>query len=249
MIFKRMLYKAGVDSAGVPAGRLRPLLFLKFMLALCSMAYELLLAQILSAFFANTVLRYSVTIGLYMCFMGVGAFVADRYVANRPWRLLFKVETLLILLGVSAVPGLFFLDALNVSSGFLLLWAHMLVISIGFLTGFELPLLLALGDSELKSDRNRLIAFDYLGAFAGTVLYVFCLYPLSGLLPSLMAVASCNAVGVLFLVLVWRPEFGTRVRVYWRGAILLLLLTLAGLAWSGRIQEVCVRLYLHEEVL
>ncbi len=249
MIFRQTPYKAGVDSAGLTAGRLRPLLFLKFVLALCSMAYELLLAQVLSAFFANTVLRYSVTIGLYMCFMGVGAFAAERYVVKRPWRLLFKVETLLILFGVSAVPGLFLLDALNFPSGFLLFWAHMLVVLIGFLTGFELPLLLALGASDLKSDRNRLIAFDYLGAFAGTLLYVFCLYPLSGLVPSLMAVATCNAAGALFLVLVWRPEFGVKARVYLRGAALLLLLTLAGLAWSGRIQEVCVRLYLHEEAL
>ena len=37
-----------------------------FILAFCSIVYELLLGQTLSAFLGNTVLRYSVTIGLYM---------------------------------------------------------------------------------------------------------------------------------------------------------------------------------------
>ena len=37
-----------------------------FVLAFCSIVYELLLGQTLSAFLGNTVLRYSVTIGLYM---------------------------------------------------------------------------------------------------------------------------------------------------------------------------------------
>ena len=41
-------------------------------LAFCSIVYELLLGQTLSAFFGNTVLRYSVTIGLYLFAMGMG---------------------------------------------------------------------------------------------------------------------------------------------------------------------------------
>lgn len=249
MILPKMSYKAGADSAGGTAGRLRPLFLLKFLLALCSMAYELLLAQMLSAFFANTVLRYSMTIGLYMCFMGVGAFAAERHVAKRPWRSLFRVEMFLVLLAVAAVPSLFFMDAFDLPYVFLLLWGHALIVLIGFLTGFELPLLLALGTREPGADRNRLLAFDYLGALSGTLLYVFFLYPFSGLVSSLMAVAVCNAAGMLILVRVWQSEFRSRARLYLRWAVLLLLLTLAGLAWSGQLQELCVRMYLQEEVL
>lgn len=46
-------------------------------LAFCSIVYELLLGQSLSAFMGNTVLRYSVTIGLYLFSMGMGALFAE----------------------------------------------------------------------------------------------------------------------------------------------------------------------------
>ena len=48
-----------------------------FVLAFCSIVYELLLGQSLSAFLGNTVLRYSVTIGLYMLSMGIGSLLAE----------------------------------------------------------------------------------------------------------------------------------------------------------------------------
>ena len=52
--------------------------FLTFILAFCSIVYELLLAQSLTAFLENTVLRYSITIGLYMFSMGYGALIAEK---------------------------------------------------------------------------------------------------------------------------------------------------------------------------
>ena len=48
------------------------------MLAACSLLYELLIAQTLATLAANTVVWYSVTIGVYLAAMGVGAMSASQ---------------------------------------------------------------------------------------------------------------------------------------------------------------------------
>ena len=55
-----------------------------FVLAFCSIVYELLLGQALSAFLGNTVLRYSVTIGLYMMSLGIGSMIAEGRFVREP---------------------------------------------------------------------------------------------------------------------------------------------------------------------
>ena len=57
---------------------------LTFLLAFCSIVYELLLGQALAAFLGNTVLRYSVTIGLFLLAKGIGAWLAEGRVARHP---------------------------------------------------------------------------------------------------------------------------------------------------------------------
>ena len=63
-----------------------------FILAFCSIVYELLLGQTLSAFLGNTVLRYSVTIGLYMMSLGIGSMIAEGRFVERPVTSLLRVE-------------------------------------------------------------------------------------------------------------------------------------------------------------
>jgi spermidine synthase len=64
---------------------------LTFVLAFCSIVYELLLGQALSAFLGNTVLRYSVTIGLYMMSLGIGSMIAEGRFVARPAVALLRV--------------------------------------------------------------------------------------------------------------------------------------------------------------
>ena len=84
------------------------MLILKFILAFCSLAYELILAQGLSAFLDNTVLRYSTTIGLYMFAMGLGTLISGRVDLRRPALVLWQAEILLVVFGAGSVISLFF---------------------------------------------------------------------------------------------------------------------------------------------
>ena len=82
-----------------------------FILAFCSIAYELLLGQSLSAFLGNTVLRYSVTIGLYMLSTGIGAMFAEGKLVKRPMITLLKIELLLTVTGGFSVILLLVLNS------------------------------------------------------------------------------------------------------------------------------------------
>lgn len=165
-----------------------------FTLALCSIAYELLLGQTLSAFLGNTVLRYSVTIGLYMMSMGLGALFARNRLTEAPLQSLQAVELGLSLIGGFSISVLFLIHSIGLDGIPFSAIAHGLIIVIGFLTGIELPLLFLVGKLARGTDRNIILGIDYIGAFAGTLLFAFILYPVLGLFPASFLVASLNAV-------------------------------------------------------
>ena len=77
-------------------------------LAACSLLYELLIAQALATFAANTVTWYSVTVGLYLAGMGLGALLHDQNPTDNLWTRFFKVEIALSAAGAIAVPLLHF---------------------------------------------------------------------------------------------------------------------------------------------
>jgi len=177
------------------------LYLITFVLAFCSMAYELILAQSLSAFLDNTVLRYSVTIGLYMFSMGMGAFLIDGRTDRHPIITLLRVEIFLTLLGGFSVIYLF-LAQMAISTNILfIVLAHSLIIFIGILTGFEIPLLIEIANKENQNSENQILGVNYLGALFGTVIFAFIFYPRLGLIPSVFLVGLLNAVSGMALFL------------------------------------------------
>lgn len=218
-----------------------------FLLAFCSIVYELLLGQVLSAFLGNTVLRYSVTIGLYMLAMGVGAMLFHEGMRKRAVLWLQVVELALALTGALALPILFLVDALEppvfIFSGI----AHGLILLIGVLTGIEIPLLLELKNKQKKGRQFQVLGVDYLGAFGGTLAFAFIFYPHLGLTTTAFGVASLNAfVGVslvCFEELVAEdsyPKFNKLLGVH---AVVLLLLAF-GLYESHSLNEYLLSFYL-----
>ncbi len=165
-----------------------------FFLAFCSIVYELIFAQALSAFLENTVLRYSVTIGLYMFALGWGALMAEGRMLKTPSLNLLRVEILLTLIGGFSVMTLHTLDMIGLSRMFFILIAHALIIIIGLLSGMEIPLLMALSHDKSSKSENRVLAINYLGAFAGTVVFAYFFFPKIGLMPTALTIGLINAV-------------------------------------------------------
>lgn len=220
------------------------LLFIKFTAAFASISYELILAQALSAFLSNTVLRYCVTIGLYMFCMGAGAVFVERKLARKAALTFWRVEVALTLVGAAVVPVLFIIDGVKWGAPVLLAVAHGLICLIGFLTGFELPL--ALGLASPKHDgrpgRNAILSVDYLGAFAGTVVFALVFYPRAGLIAAAWTVSLFNALAAYVLARSWQKELGSR-----RAALMsvaLMLLAVVGLLTSALQESYFIAMYL-----
>jgi spermidine synthase len=55
------------------------LLFSVFIIAFCGILYELLIGTLSTYFLGSSVLHFSVTIGLFMTFMGLGSWIS-RYI-------------------------------------------------------------------------------------------------------------------------------------------------------------------------
>ena len=171
-----------------------------FILAFCSIVYELLLAQALSAFLENTVLRYCVTIGLYMFSMGLGSLAAEGKRAQNPVLTLLKVELCLTILGGFSLSFLHLLNMADLPRIAFSAGAHVLIIAIGLLTGFEIPLFFEILRPQKSAPENLVLGVNYLGAFAGTVCFAAFFYPIAGLMTTAFLAGSLNAVAGVSLL-------------------------------------------------
>lgn len=172
-------------------------------LAFCSIVYELLLGQTLSAFLGNTVLRYSVTIGLYMCSMGIGALFAEGRFREHPLRSLIFVELGLTAAGGFSIVLLFALSYLSPPALLFSAIAHGLIVLIGVLTGFEIPLLMYLRNEQRPNSESTILGVNYVGAFVGTIAFAVWMYPSFGLVPTAFFIGTLNGLVGTLLCALW----------------------------------------------
>jgi len=236
-----------------------PALFaVTLVLAACSLIYELLLAQTLSALLGDTVLRYSITIGIYLGALGIGAMLCERS-PSTPVDRLVRVELLLSAIGGVAVPALYFFDAIQRSEYFFgsaavagstwvpfafLLASHALIIAIGLLSGFEVPLLLSIGERVRPHSTNRVLGVDYLGALIGSVAFPLVLVRETGLLAAGFLTAMFNVAACAVLVS-WKRER----RSVWTAGVAAALgaVLVGGFFSSGRIEQFFLRKFYYAD--
>lgn len=191
------------------------LLFFATTVAMCSLLYELLLAQTLSTTMGNTVLRYNVTIGLYIASMGIGALLYKRLLGW--WQRKSRdedsgfivVEVILSYLGVLAPILVLIVDSIFQKSGHylsfisqtsLFIFNHSLIVLIGFFSGLELPLLMDMGKKIHHQLGRRVLAFDYLGTLLAAVVFPILLVPFFNLYTIGAMVAFLNGVVALSFI-------------------------------------------------
>ncbi|MCB0360576.1 MAG: hypothetical protein KDD44_13105, partial [Bdellovibrionales bacterium] len=171
--------------------------------AFCSLVYELLLGQSLSAFLGNTILRYSITIGLYLFSMGVGAIYVEARLRSNPLQTLINVELLLSVLGGASLLLLFGLDQVFLSGFGFSLGVYLLILGVGLLTGMELPLLMRLWEEKNNSSRGvgAVLGLSYCGALIGTLTFGFWFYPIIGLPKTAFIAGGINALVAMALLI------------------------------------------------
>jgi len=119
--------------------------------ALCSFAYELVYSELLTVIYGGTVTQYGLTIGLFFSSLGVGSFLV-RHFDNAQHSNFFRTE---VYLALTAPIGFLFILWVNTAAlpqalpnEILQVAARLPVVIVGVLSGFELPLLLSMVQSE-----------------------------------------------------------------------------------------------------
>ncbi|WP_454728312.1 polyamine aminopropyltransferase [Cellulosimicrobium protaetiae] len=225
----------GSGDAAPPAGRSgharrmdRPTVFAAALLvAVGGLVYELILGTAASYLFGDSVVAFSVATGLTLFGMGLGSLLAPRL--QRTAGLSFvRNELVLSLLGGTSVLALFWAYASTE-----LAWVVFVVLSlaIGTAIGVEIPLLVAVlkerGSEGSVSLLSKVLALDYFGALAASLLFPFLLLPYLGLVRTAFAVAVLNvAVAAFMLARMGHPPRWTAL------AAVTLVVLLAGFAAS-----------------
>ena len=143
-----------------------------FATGFCGLVSEFLLSTVSSYILGNSIEQFSVIIALMMAMMGLAGtlqkFFPERHLVEQ----FIAVEMLLALLGGFAPIAIY--------AGYGLLETHFLLVlygfasAIGFLIGFELPLVLRINASlgrKLPSNLAVMLSLDYIGGFVGAMVW------------------------------------------------------------------------------
>lgn len=171
-----------------------------FLLAFCSLFYELVYAQLLSVCIGGTKTQYLITISLFTTALGLGSLLFNFFskkIAVK--KLFFYIEILLTILGSL---GPFFIawilhpemDA-PLWTTLKIYWTYFFIFIIGLLSGFELPCLFSL----IEGSHGKIMAWDYLGMLFASVLFPFTFLPLLGTAGSTLFVANINVIALIWL--------------------------------------------------
>ncbi|MEL6814784.1 MAG: polyamine aminopropyltransferase [Cyanobacteria bacterium J06598_3] len=212
----------------------------------CGLAAELLLGTLTSYLVGAQALAYGVAVGGFLAAMGLGAYLS-RFVAisantteSEQQRQLinsfFAIEIVLAPL-VAIVPlCLFALFTLNGPVWVGLTFSTLLL---GVLSGMEVPLLtrlIELDAHDLSDSLAGVLALDYVGALAGSLLFPAVLLPWVGLLPSAFIIGSFPAWMVFFLARAF-PQMKSWRYLGLSLAIALCVITPAVLPFSSKLEN------------
>jgi len=215
--------------------------------ALCGIAYELIIAAVSSYLLGNSVYQFSITIGLFMFAMGVGSYIS-RFFNKDLVRTFVIIEIIIALVGGVCSMTLFIVFAHTPSLYQLAMYSTIIII--GSLVGIEIPLLTRIlaTQKSIKDALAEVFSLDYLGALIGSLVFPLLLLPHLGLVRSSFAVGILNIAVAILNVWVFRAYWKKPARVLWCSAILCVGLVAAIVAGTRLTRFVEQKLYFDEIV-
>lgn len=120
------------------------LLGITFVVSFCSFSYEFVYSELLTVMYGGTVTQYVITVGLYFFSLGVGSALSDDLSIDRSSNF-FRTELYLAAVAPAGFMLIVVLNSITIPAWvpYAVVWvlARLPVIAVGFLSGFELPLL------------------------------------------------------------------------------------------------------------
>lgn len=201
-----------------------------FLIAACGLVYELVAGAVSSYILGDAVTQFSLVIGVFLCAMGLGAYLA-KFIRSRLLRTFIEVEIWIGLIGGGSSIAMFAVSAFlePVFSVFF----YTLCVLIGVLIGIEIPLLVRILNehNRLKDVLSHVLAIDYIGALAGSILFPLVVLPYLGLSRASLVFGVMNlAVAGAGMTLLEGKRTGPLVRLALAGVLLI-----GGLIFSERL--------------
>lgn len=196
------------------------LLFAIFVIAICGIVYELIIAGVSSYLLGDSITQFSLVIGFFMSAMGLGSFLS-RYVKKNLLDCFVGVEMTIGLFGGFSALALFYAFGFNASYHFVMFF---FIIVIGVMVGLEIPILTRIVKEyeELRIALANVLSFDYIGALIGSIAFPIILLPKFGLIKTALL------VGCLNILVAWIIYLHYRRQLYYRSTFLVVLLLITG---------------------
>lgn len=177
----------------------RVLMFTTLIISGCSLCYELIISSVSSYLVGDSILQFSITIGLYMFAMGIGSYLS-KFLRKHLFDWFVFVEIGVGVLGGISSLVLFFA---NIYLETYVLVMYVEIILIGILVGIEIPILTRIIEenaSNLRVTLSTIFSFDYIGGLLGSILFPLLLLPNLGYFSTAFLVGSINlAIAVLIV--------------------------------------------------
>lgn len=184
------------------------LIFAVLTTSFCAIVYELLISTLSSYLFGSSVLHFSLTIGLFMSFMGVGSY-ASKFIEEKLLDWFIGIEILIGLLG--GFSGLLLYGSYSLTEYYYAL-AFCLIAAISIGVGMEVPLITRIirENSRLKDALANVLAVDYAGALIASVFFPLILLPYLGVLRTAFAVGVLHLAVAAYTAFVLKEQLAHR---------------------------------------
>jgi len=163
------------EKSTTPAPRLLIFLlgFCMFSTGASGLVNEYILATMSSYILGNSIEQFSIIIAAMMLMMGISGWVQQNIADDKLFNRFVSVEVLMAILGSFAPIAIY--TAFGLLQDHFLLVHYFFILSIGFLIGFEIPIVMRiihLYGFDIKHNLKAVYAMDYLGAFVGAIIWV-----------------------------------------------------------------------------
>ncbi len=211
----------------------RLLMLTTLMISGCSMVYELIISAVSSYLVGNSTLQYSVTIGLYMCALGVGSYLS-KFIRKNLFNWFANVE-----IGIGIIGGLssltLFLANLYLQSYALIMYIEIIII--GTFAGLEIPLLTRIIEEDRKDLRvtiSAIFSFDYIGGLIGSIAFPMLLLPHLGYFATSFLAGMFNLLAAALIIFKYHDRL-LHAHVYRAVSLVLIGLMAVGMVFSENV--------------
>lgn len=175
--------------------------------SICGIIFEVLFGALGSYILGDGVKQYTLTISLFLTGMGIGASVSERVLKHLLVAFVY-IEFLVALIGGFSSFVMFGITAFS-PPGTDALFLYFITLTVGALTGVELPILIRKANEigvSLHRSTARVLFSDYAGGLVGGLLFAFLLRPQLGMVKTAFLVGLINLSVALIVLILFKNE-------------------------------------------